>query len=47
LELLILNNIAAGTAKLGDKEIEYVLLHELAHYKRKDTLVNLLLLGFR
>lgn len=35
------------TAKLGDKEIEYVLLHELAHYKRKDTLVNLLLLGFQ
>lgn len=35
------------TAKLGDKEIEYVLLHELAHYKRKDVLINLLLLGFQ
>jgi bla regulator protein BlaR1 len=35
------------TAKLSDKEIEYVLLHELAHYKRKDILIYLLLLGFQ
>jgi len=34
------------TAKLGDKEIEYVLLHELAHYKRKDTLVKLTVAWF-
>ncbi|MBC8060743.1 MAG: M56 family metallopeptidase, partial [Clostridiaceae bacterium] len=27
-----------------DKEIEYILLHELAHYQRKDVLVNYLLL---
>ncbi|TCT15429.1 beta-lactamase regulating signal transducer with metallopeptidase domain [Natranaerovirga pectinivora] len=29
---------------LSDKEIEYIFLHELAHYKRKDLLVNYILL---
>lgn len=29
---------------LSDKELGYILLHELAHYKRKDVLVNYLLL---
>lgn len=29
---------------LSDKELEYILLHELAHYKRKDVPVNYLLL---
>ena len=26
--------------RLSDDEIRYVLLHEMAHYKRKDVLVN-------
>lgn len=29
---------------LSEKEIEYILLHELAHYKRKDILVNYILI---
>lgn len=29
---------------LSDKELEYILLHELAHYRRKDVPVNYLLL---
>lgn len=32
---------------LSDKQLEYVLLHELAHYKRKDVPVNYLLLAFQ
>lgn len=28
---------------LSDKEIEYVLMHELAHYKRKDNWLNILI----
>ena len=32
---------------LSDKELEYILLHELAHYKRKDVPVNYLLLAFQ
>ena len=31
--------------RLSDKELEYILLHELAHYRRKDVLVNYLLLA--
>ncbi|WP_432666604.1 BlaR1 family beta-lactam sensor/signal transducer [Wukongibacter baidiensis] len=27
-------------AELGDNELEYIILHELAHYKRKDIIVN-------
>ena|GEM_PF-519568 len=34
-------------AKLKDREIEYVLLHELAHYRRKDVLVNYILIIFQ
>ncbi len=30
--------------RLSDDEIRYVLLHEMAHYKRKDVLVNYLLI---
>jgi len=33
--------------KLSDKELEYILLHELAHYKRKDIYMNYLLLAFQ
>ena len=29
---------------LDDDEIEYILLHELSHYKRKDILVNYLMI---
>lgn len=29
--------------KLSNKEIEYVLMHEVAHYKRKDNLLNVLI----
>lgn len=32
---------------LSEKEIEYIILHELAHYKRKDILVNYILLIFQ
>ena len=34
-------------ASLSQKEIKYILLHELAHYKRKDILVNYILLVFQ
>lgn len=34
-------------SNLSDKEVEYILLHELSHYRRKDILVNYLLLGFQ
>ena len=30
--------------ELSDKEIEYIILHELTHYKRKDNIVNSLLI---
>lgn len=33
--------------KLSDKDVEYILLHELAHYKRKDLIANYLLLAFQ
>jgi beta-lactamase regulating signal transducer with metallopeptidase domain len=36
-----------GVVNLSDKELEYVLLHELAHYQRKDVLTNYLLLVFQ
>ncbi len=36
--------LSSKVAELSDKELEYVLLHELAHYKRKDIFVNYLLL---
>ncbi|NLI92797.1 MAG: DUF4825 domain-containing protein [Peptococcaceae bacterium] len=39
--------ITPAAMKLGQKEIFYILLHELAHYKRKDLLVNYLLLGLQ
>lgn len=29
--------------ELSDKEIEYILMHELSHYKRKDNLLNTLI----
>lgn len=29
--------------KLSNKEIEYVLMHEISHYKRKDNLLNILI----
>lgn len=36
--------LSPAASKLSEKELEYILLHELAHYKRKDILVNYLLL---
>lgn len=36
--------ISPNILKLSKKEVSYVLLHELAHYKRKDLIVNYLLL---
>lgn len=33
--------------ELSDKELEYILLHELVHYKHKDIFVNYLLLAFQ
>lgn len=32
---------------LGEESLSYILMHELAHFKRKDMWVNLLLLGLR
>ena len=29
---------------LNEKELEYIFLHELAHYKRKDTIINYILI---
>ena len=37
--------LPAAACQLTDKELEYILLHELAHYRRKDVLVNYLLLA--
>lgn len=39
--------ITPKTLDLNDTEISYILLHELAHYKRKDLLTNYLLLGLQ
>ncbi len=39
--------ISPKTLELNDTEISYILLHELAHYKRKDLLTNYLLLGLQ
>ncbi len=39
--------LSPAVLSLSDKELEYILLHELAHYKRKDVLVNYLLLVFQ
>lgn len=36
--------LSPTVAKLSDKEIEYILMHELAHYKRKDIFANYILL---
>ncbi|MGE5328672.1 MAG: M56 family metallopeptidase [Deltaproteobacteria bacterium] len=36
--------LTSAVSNLSDKELQYVLLHELAHYKRKDLFVNYLLL---
>ncbi|MGL5312522.1 MAG: M56 family metallopeptidase, partial [Peptostreptococcaceae bacterium] len=36
--------IPSSMMNLTEKELEYVFLHELAHYKRKDTLINYFLL---
>lgn len=41
---ILLPTAACG---LSDKELEYILLHELAHYRRKDVLVNYLLLAIQ
>lgn len=32
---------------LDEEELKYILLHELAHYKRKDTWVNVFILSFQ
>lgn len=42
-KILIPNNMI----NLNDKELEYVFLHELAHYKRKDIHVNYLLIALQ
>ena len=39
--------ISPKTLYLDQKEINYIFLHELAHFKRKDLLVNYLLLGLQ
>lgn len=39
--------ITPKTLALNNKEISYILMHELAHYKRKDLLTNYLLLGLQ
>ena len=39
--------ISPQTLKLDNKQISYILLHELAHYKQKDLLTNYLLLGLQ
>lgn len=36
--------VSPAISSLSNKEISYVLLHELAHYKRKDLIANYLLL---
>lgn len=39
--------LSPAVVKLSDKELEYILLHELAHYQRRDVLVNYLLIAFQ
>lgn len=39
--------LSPSISGFNDKQLEYILLHELAHYKRKDVLVNYLLLVFQ
>ena len=39
IRILISDNILA----LSNKEIEYIFLHELSHYKRKDNILNILI----
>lgn len=39
--------IPENMINLSNKELEHILLHELCHLKRKDTLVNCLLLIFQ
>ena len=36
--------LSSDVLKLSQKEISYILLHELAHYKRRDLIINYLLL---
>lgn len=36
--------ISKETLKLEDEELKYVFLHELAHYKRKDLILNMIML---
>lgn len=36
--------LTSDVLKLSEKEISYILLHELAHYKRRDLIINYLLL---
>lgn len=36
--------LSPAASKLSDKDLQYVLLHEMAHYKRKDVLANYLLI---
>lgn len=36
--------LTSAVLKLREEEIKYILLHELAHYRRKDLLVNFLLI---
>lgn len=36
-----------SAVKFTDKELEHILMHELAHYKRKDILINYLLLALQ
>ena len=39
--------LTPDAAELNDQELEYILLHELAHYKRKDLYVNYVLLALQ
>lgn len=39
--------ISPKTLELNNRELSYILMHELAHYKRKDLLTNYLLLGLQ
>ncbi|MCR3922260.1 MAG: M56 family metallopeptidase, partial [Firmicutes bacterium] len=39
--------LSPAVKTLSEQELEYILLHELAHYKRKDPLINYLLLGLQ
>lgn len=39
--------LTPAVSNLSVKELEYILLHELAHYKRKDMFINYILLGLQ